>query len=104
MATNIDNIIKDSSHGTIEKLQCFMGEKYPLEVYCHGINDLFYIHLKFYNICSHLHPITLSNYHTNYRNTTGTGPQGLMDNDYPVAINIKICKYQKLNRQLTAKR
>ena len=40
----------------------------------------------------HLHPTILSNYYTNYTNTTGTGPQGAKDNDYPVAINIKTCK------------
>ena len=41
----------------------------------------------------HLHPTILPNYYTNYTNTTGTGPQGAKDNDYPVAINIKTCKY-----------
>ena len=40
----------------------------------------------------HLHPTILSNYYTNYTNTTGTGPQGAKDNDYPVAINIKTRK------------
>ena len=40
-----------------------------------------------------LHPTILSNYFTNYTNTTGTGPQGAKDNDYPVTINIKTCKY-----------
>ena len=38
-----------------------------------------------------LHPTILPNYYTNYTNTTGTGPQGAKDNDYPVAINIEIC-------------
>ena len=37
----------------------------------------------------HLHPTILPNYYTNYTNTTGIGPQGAKDNDYPVAINIK---------------
>ena len=41
----------------------------------------------------HLHPTILPNYYTNFTNTTGTGPQGAKDNDYPVAINIKTCKY-----------
>ena len=40
-----------------------------------------------------LHPTILSDYFTNYTNTTGTGPQGAKDNDYPVAINIKTFKY-----------
>ena len=39
-----------------------------------------------------LHPTILSNYFSNYTNTTGTGPQGAKDNDFPVAINIKTCK------------
>ena len=42
----------------------------------------------------HLHPTILSNYYKNYANTTGIGPQGAKDNDYPVAINLKTCKYQ----------
>ena len=40
----------------------------------------------------HLHPTILSNYYTNYTNTTGTASQGAKDNDYPVAINIKTRK------------
>ena len=41
----------------------------------------------------HLHPTILPNYSTNYTSTTGTGPQGAKDNDYPVAINIETCNY-----------
>ena len=44
-----------------------------------------------------LHPTILSTYYTNYTSTTETGPQGAKDNDYPVVINIKTCKYQQLN-------
>ena len=50
-----------------------------------------------------LHSTILSNYYTNYTNTTGTEPQEVKDNDYPVAINIKTCKYKTSNQQLTKK-
>ena len=48
----------------------------------------FNIHIKNYTTC-YIYVllyflITLQQYHT-----TGTGPQGARDNDYPVAINIK---------------
>ena len=36
-----------------------------------------------------LHPTILSNHYTNYRNITGTGPQGAKDSDYPVAFGWK---------------
>ena len=36
-AENIDQIITDSTHmGSIKKIQPFMDERYPLQIYCHG--------------------------------------------------------------------
>ena len=50
--------------------------------------SFFYIHIKSYTTC-YIYVllyflITLQQYRT-----TGTGPQGARDDDYPVAINIK---------------
>ena len=56
-------------------------------------SNLFLYSSKILQYMLHLHPTILPNYYTNYTNTTGTGPQGAKDNDYPVAINIKTCKY-----------
>ena len=40
----------------------------------------------------HLHPVILSNYFTNYTNSTETEQKGAKDNDDPVAMNKKTCK------------
>ena len=55
-------------------------------------NFFFFFFFLYSSKILHLHPTILSNYYTNYTNTTGTGPQGAKDNDYPVAINIKTRK------------
>ena len=44
---NIDQIIKDSSHRRIKKVQFLMGESNPPYIYCHGI-ETFFICLKTY--------------------------------------------------------
>ena len=56
-------------------------------------NPVFLYSSKILQYMLHLHPTILPNYYTNYTNITGTGPQGAKDNDYPVAINTKTCKY-----------
>ena len=42
MAKNIDQMIKDSPHRSMKKIQLFMGERYPLHIYCHGTENLWY--------------------------------------------------------------
>ena len=51
--------------------------------------SMFFYSPKILQCKSLLHPTILSNYCTNYTNTTGTEPQEAKDNDYSVAINIK---------------
>ena len=35
-----EQIIKDSSHRTTKKMQFLVNERYPLQIYCHGIENL----------------------------------------------------------------
>ena len=37
---NIDQIAQDSSHRTIKKMEFFIGERYPLHISCHEIENL----------------------------------------------------------------
>ena len=40
MAENIDQLINDSSHRIMKEMQLLMGERYPLYINCHGIENL----------------------------------------------------------------
>ena len=82
-------------HGMSERMHGFSRTcicLFPLSVYF-GKNCPFLYSSKLLQYMLHLHPTILPNYYKNYTNTTGKGPQGAKDNDYPVAINIKTCKY-----------
>ena len=74
-----------------QKFSCG-GDPLKLLQDCEGVPFFFLYSSKILQNILHLHPTILSNYYTNYTNTTGTGPQGAKDNDYPVAINIKTRK------------
>ena len=39
IAKNIDQIKKDSWHRSIQKMQSFMGERYPLDIFSHGTEN-----------------------------------------------------------------
>ena len=43
MAQNIDQSINDSSYGIMKEMQLLMGERYPLYINCHGIENLLYL-------------------------------------------------------------
>ena len=43
MAQNIDQGINDSSHRIMKEMQLLMGERYPLDINCHGIENLPYL-------------------------------------------------------------
>ena len=43
MAQNIDQCINDLSHRIMEEMQVLMGERYPLSINCHGIENLSYL-------------------------------------------------------------
>ena len=58
-----------------------LSEKFDFFLYPYKNYNTCYIYVLLYFL------ITLQQY-----NTTGTRPQGAKDNDYPVAVNIKICK------------
>ena len=45
---SIDQIIKNSSHRSIKKIELFMGERYTLQTHCLGIENLGYL---FRNCC-----------------------------------------------------
>ena len=40
MAQNIDQSINDSSYRIMKEMQLVMGERYPLYINCHGIENL----------------------------------------------------------------
>ena len=42
MAQNIDQFINDFWHRIIKEMQLHMGERYPLYINCHGIENLSY--------------------------------------------------------------
>ena len=48
MAQNIDQFIHDFSHRMMKEVQLLMGERYPLYINCHGIENLSY---SFENRC-----------------------------------------------------
>ena len=43
IAKNIDQMIKDSSHTSIKKIQLFMGERYSMHIYSPGTENLQYL-------------------------------------------------------------
>ena len=43
MAQNIDLFINDFSHRIMQEMQLLKGERYPLYINCHGIENLSYL-------------------------------------------------------------
>ena len=43
MAQNIDHLINDLLHRIMKEMQLLMGERYPLYINCHGIENLSYL-------------------------------------------------------------
>ena len=43
MAQNIDQCIHEFLHSIMNEMQLLMGERYPLYINCHGIENLSYL-------------------------------------------------------------